>query len=262
MPRPISMDIIGSLLLLAAGLSFAAEPVNTGQDFTRPVTRTDLRVKYQELIGNASAWTYTVRADKPVSLSNGWELAMRADLPFMSTNLSTPDHPEGNVGSGMSDALLQGLLVSAPGGVQSGYAVGVQALFPTASDERMGSGKYQLLPTAGLRRDMSGWMEGSWWAVLVRQAFDVASRDDARPGISQTYLNPALNLDLPGLWFVTFAPEARYDWREEKWHVPFDITAGRLVDRKTVFSLEYKSAVVDDLPLFEQEVEARVGIFF
>jgi hypothetical protein len=253
--------VLALLLAAAAGTARGEGEANTGEDFTRPLARADGRIKRQEAAGSGGSWTYTARLDKPFPLSGGWELAMRADVPYATTNAAAPGLPPGERERGWSDALVQALVVTAPEG-KSAYAAGAQLQLPTASDPRLGTGKCQLLPSAGIRRDMSRWMKGSWWAFLARQAFDVASKDDARPHISQTYLQPFLNLDLPGAWFITFAPETRYDWRTEKWFVPFDMTAGRMIGAGMVVSLEYKAAIVDDLPLFHQEAEARIGIFF
>lgn len=254
---------IGFLILLpAAGVVFAGgDKAETGQDFTKPPTGIDFRSKYQDLLGSGESWIFTLRTDKPFMLAGGKKLATRLDFPFMTTDAPAPDNPRGNAEWGMSDVLIQGLIITPPK-EKTCLGFGTQMIFPTASKDGMGTGKYQLLPTVGFRYDMGGWMEGSWFTVLVRQAFDFASKEDDHPHIHQTYFQPAVNLDLPGLWFLTFAPESRYDWRVRKWHVPFDITVGKIGNPKTVTSLEYKSAMVDDLPLYDQEVEARIGFFF
>jgi hypothetical protein len=125
----------------------------------------------------------------------------------------------------------------------------------------LGKKRYQLVPSAGFKYDLSGWMQGAWSALMARQAFNITTSSN-RPDIRVTYIQPILNIDLPDLWFLTFAPEALYDWKKKDWFVPFDITAGKMLTREVVASIEYKSAIRDDLKLFVNEVEARIGFFF
>ena len=259
------------LVLLSAGLALGATSagaqqktgeVNTGQDFTKPLTRVDLRLKHQQIEDGESHNTVaTARTDIPFALGGGWQFALRADLPYAWSDVPSGDNPDGDAESGLADTLVQGLFI-APAGARWTYGVGAQMIFPTASEDSMGTGKVQLLPTLGLKYDLGSWARGAWCAGLVRQAFDVASKDDDRPYVNQTVLQPIVNLMLPRLWFLTFAPEARYDWRTEKWFVPFDLMVGKMVTANLVVSLEYKNAIVDDLPLFSQEVEARIGFLF
>ncbi len=256
---------------LAAGLALCAFPsgaqersgeLNPGQDFTKPLTRLDLRLKYQQVQHGDSRSTFaTARADIPFDLEGGWEFALRADLPYGWSDVPSGGNPEGASERGIADALVQGLLI-APVGGRWAYGFGAQVIFPTASKESLGTGKYQLLPTVGLKYDLGNWSRGTWCAALVRHAFDVASKDGDRPYVSQTYLQPIVHLMLPRLWFLTFAPEARYDWREERWFVPFDLMVGKMITANLVVSLEYKNAIVDDLPLFSQELEGRIGFLF
>ena len=44
--------------------------------------------------------------------------------------------------------------------------------------------------------------------------------------------------------------------------MPFDILVGKMITKQIVASVAYKTAIVDDLPLYDQEVEFRVGFFF
>ncbi|NTU60067.1 MAG: transporter [Deltaproteobacteria bacterium] len=245
-----------------AGAAPPAGDVNTGQDFTQPVTRAELRVRYQRAVEEDDHNTaVTARVDDISDLGGGWRLALRADLPYQWTDTPTGENPDGELDRGLGDALVQALLV-APVGGKWAYVLGTQVILPTARKDAMGTGKYQLVPTLGAKYDLGQWSRGAWCGALVRHAFDVASKDDERAHVSQTYLQPFVNILLPRLWFLTFAPEVRYDWREKRWFAPFDLMVGKMVSDRLVVSLEYKSAVVDDLPLYKHEVEARVGLLF
>lgn len=248
---------------LALGVSWAgAAEIHTGEDFTKPLSRADLRLKYRLAVGEDHGSTVaTARVDGFLELGGERQLALRADVPYMWSDEPTRDDPDPATKHGLSDVLVQGLVVAPAGGKWS-YAVGAQLIFPTAQDDQMGTGKLQLVPTVGVRYDLGGWARGAWCGALLRHAFDVASRDDDRPHVSQTYVQPVVHVLLPRLWFLTFAPETRYDWREERWFVPFDVTVGKMLSASVVAAVEYRSAVVDDLPQFSQEVEARIGFLF
>jgi hypothetical protein len=89
--------------------------MNTGQDPLRPVTRVDVRFKYQEsdhrAVGGDSVQVLTLRADGMVPLGGGWALALRGDLPLSWDDTPSLDNPRGVRQFGLSDALLQGYLL-------------------------------------------------------------------------------------------------------------------------------------------------------
>lgn len=244
--------------------------INNGQDFTRPLTRLDLRFKYRKENNDTHSETFTLRTDKPISLKNGWILSTRFDLPYNWTEDETVDayyygYSVGLSNSskklhGLGDILLQGLFITPTYGKWT-YALGLRVLFPSAKYEELGSGKYRLLPTVAVKYDLKDWVKGAWCALLVRQDFDVAG-DKSRQSIQQTYVEPILNFDLPKGWFINFSPEMRYDWKSCHWFIPFDIMVGNVINKKWVLSLEYKNAIVNDFPQYKQEIEARIGYFF
>lgn len=238
---------------------------NNGEDFTRPITRLDLRFKYQEESKLCHNEVFTLRNDIVFTLRNDWSFTTRVDLPYtwvqckecrcnqiiVSPQIKT---------KGLADVLVQGLLIT-PTYEKWTYAVGLRVVFPTATNDDLGSGKYQLLPTAGIKYDLKDWMKGAWCALLVRQDFGVGG-DKCRDSIHQTYIQPYFNIDLPRDWFLTSSPEMRYNWNTNNWFIPFDILIGNLINNKIVITLEYKNAIVYDFPLYKQEVEFRVGYFF
>ena len=56
----------------------------------------------------------------------------------------------------------------------------------------------------------------------------------------------------------------RVNWEDDnRWFVPFDITLGKMLNKSTVVSIEYKTPIVDEkYPVYDHEVEVRVGFFF
>jgi len=222
------------------------EGENTGQDPTKPLTRLDIRL------------------DKPVPLENKWTVSLRFDMPFIWSNLPNPyknySNPEGNYNFGSSEFLAQVLFIAPPKG-RSAFGFGFQTIFPTASDDQFGRGKYVIAPVAAGLYYPSSLPKGSFAGIMLRNEFSYAG-DDYRSDINQLVMQPLFNVNLPDRWFFTIYPEIRLDWDTGRWFVPFDIMAGKLVTPTTVMSLEYKAGLVKDLPLYDYELEFRTGFFF
>lgn len=250
----------------------AAQPeaeVNTGQDPTRPITRFDLRIKYQDLSDldlppfrdqDLRAWIFTLRADKPFPLGGGYTLSTRVDVPLIVNNVPSLDNLDGDTEFGIADSLVQLLLIMPHQGRWT-FAAGTQVLFPTATQDQFGTGKWQLAPIVAAKYDSSNLIPRSWMALILKNRFSFAGDSD-RSDTNRFSIQPILNINLPDFWFVTFAPEIAYDWEQGGWFVPFDITVGKLFNRKVVTSLEMKIPIYDQLDSPNFEIEGRIGFFF
>jgi len=236
------------------------EGFNNGQDFTRPVRRIEVLERYDDMTGSTWSNSVILRAGLPLELRRGWRLSLRAELPYTWTKGISANNPQGESIQGFSEVLAEALFI-APAKDKWTYVVGAQYIPPSASHDELGTGRYQLVPSAGFKYDMSGWMKGAWFAMMARQAVDVAGYSGYSP-INQTIIQPMFNINLPDQWFLTFAPECRYDWKKNKGFIPFDVTVGKMITKKIVMSAEYKSAINDDLPFFVNEFDVRVGFFF
>ncbi len=235
-------------------------PVNTGQDFTRPVARLEAGFSHLDMEGDAWSESVTVRATLPWTLSGGWKASLSAEQPYTWIKGVSRTNPYGGRVHGFGEATLEALFITPPGEKWT-WAFGAQWIPPSASHDELGTGRHQLAPTVGARCDMGGWMPGAWCGALLRHAFD-AGGYSGYPSISQTIFQPMLNVDLPGAWFFTLAPEIRYDWENDDWFVPFDFTAGRVFGGNMVARLIYRSAANDDMKLYVNTFEARISCLF
>jgi hypothetical protein len=248
----------------------AEEEINNGQDPTRPLTRFDFRYQYQNLPPdeNDNVHIFTPRADKPFVLAPHWSLATRIDLPLFLTEALSPDNLDGDYEFGLGDLLLQGLLLNALS-QRFAWAVGAQLIFPTASHDHMGGGRYRLVPTLGARYSLPEITPGSWAAFLIRYDVDYAGDDD-RGHISELQLAPLVNIALPGLWFVNLYPSSdiRYNFTSKRpgdtgrWFFPFNFMVGKMLARSIVTSVEIGIPIVDDYQVYDFKLEARIGFFF
>jgi hypothetical protein len=236
------------------------EGFNNGQDFTNPLRRVEVIERYDDMAGSTWGNSVTLRAGLPLELRRGWRLSLRVELPYTWIKGISANNPQGESIQGFSEVLAEALFI-APAKDKWTYVVGAQYIPPSASHEELGTGRYQIVPSAGVKYDMNGWMKGAWFAMMARQAVDVGGYSGFSP-INQTIIQPMFNINLPDQWFLTFAPECRYDWKKNKGFIPFDVTAGKMITKKIVMSAEYKSAINDDLLLFVNEFDVRVGFFF
>lgn len=215
------------------------EEVNTGQDPTRPVTRLDARFKYVELdhkaVGGDSAQILTLRADRAVPLRGDWALALRGDIPMVRDDTPSADNPGGarrfrTLGHPVSGA------ADHADGRQLDRRLRHAGHLSHCGPGPDGDWKVPACPVGRCQVRLR-WLDPRFWtALLVRHAVGVGAVRANRTSINQTIVQPFENFDLPREWCLTFAPEMRYDWREARWFIPFDVEVGKMLTRHVVMS--------------------------
>ena len=261
------------LLLISMNIriSFAEDEVlNNGQDITRPLTRFDVRYQFQRLPSPADGNSNiaTLRADHPFTLTSDLKFTARFDMPFVVSTATGPDNLDGSTKVGFGDLLAMGLLIYKLSD-RFACAAGAQFTFPTASTDEMGSGKYTVLPTLGVRMDLHEISRGSLAALITRYNTDYAGNSD-RSHISELQFAPMVVINLPQRWFVNLFPstDIRYNLANEKpgdkgrWFIPADFMVGKMLNKTTVASLEVSIPIIKDYNVYDFKMEARVGFFF
>ena len=262
------------MILAFSGGVFAAGPkedkiTNNGQDITRPLSRFDVRYQYQLLQGGRCKNTFTVRADRPFVINEHWGIGTRIDLPFLLANKVTADEPNGVLKAGLGDLLSQILLIRKLNELWA-VGTGTQFIFPTAGNDQMGDGKYQLLPTVGVRRQLPEVSNGSFAGFTARYAVDYAG-SRKRQSIGTLEMAPTFNWTLPENWFVSTYPSSDIQINLHhggNFFLPFNAMIGKTIPKKAVFSVEfgfpmYYSGNPDNFYTFyDFKMEARVGIFY
>lgn len=263
------MFFLGASALPATAWAQQAEHVeaasehadNSGQDPTRPVTRFDVRLKYQDQPQGLDAETLTLRVDKPFVLGGGWSLSTRGDIPVIRNKAFTPQDPDGDHKVGLGDILTQALLI-APAHGASTIAFGTQLIVPIGSDDRFTTGKWQLVPTAAFIYQLPHISRGTFIGLIVRDAFSFAGKDD-RADINVASVQPIFNWQLPDKWFLTISPEAKINTKDDwKLFLPLDATIGKKINPTTVISLQGDVGLIDDYRQYDWQLEFRVGFFF
>ncbi len=266
--------VLTLLSLVLSTCAFAADVpsdknLNTGEDITHPPSTFDVRYKYQLLHEERSQNTWTLRTDRSSFFTKSWGIGTRFDLPCVLTNNFSAHEPDGALKFGLGDFLAQAILLKKFGD-QWAAGAGAQFIFPTATGDQMGGGKYQLLPTLGVRRKLPELSEGSFAEMTVRYAFDYAG-SKKRSNIGTLEMAPSINWMLPGNWFINTYPsnDIQINMLEGgNVFLPFNAMIGKIFPGKTILSLEfgfpmfYSGNPGNFYTFYEYKMEARIGIFY
>jgi hypothetical protein len=190
------------------------------------------------------------------------------DLPLIVTDAMSTDNPNGNCEFGLGDVLVQGLFINTLT-QRFAWGFGTQLIFPTATQDQMGFGKYQVLPTAVFRVTTPEITKGSWSALLVRYDVSVFGDDDRRD-IKEIQFAPTFNISLPHNWFVTLYPSSdiRYNLGDQRpgdtgrWFVPFDFMVGKMLSPIIIGSVEVSFPIINEYQVYDFKIEGRIGFFF
>jgi hypothetical protein len=248
---------------LPFGSTRAEEPLNNDEDLTRPLTRLDVRYQFQDKASGVEQSTFILRAQQPIPLGREWEIATRADLPFVLNDGTSSDNPKGETRIGLGDFLTQFVLINT---INERFAcgAGLRTLYPTANQEQFGSGKYRLIPLIGMRAFLPEISVGTFFQPVVRYDFD-AGGDSSRSHLSQLQMSPTVNIALPDRWFITLYPSQDIvlnNIRGHQWFVPADFLVGRNIDKFTVVSIEVSIPIVKEFTLYDFKLEARISRSF
>lgn len=158
----------------------------------------------------------------PFRLSKDWNLITRTIIPLI-------DQPELGPGVGdvfgLGDIQLSQFLSPAKSGALI-WGIGPIFQFPTATDDALGSDKWSAGPTAAALTIRGPWVAGA----LVNHLWSFAGDDD-RADVNQTLIQPIVNYNLPGGWFLTSVPYITANWEtdgDDRWTVPIGIGVGKV----------------------------------
>lgn len=158
----------------------------------------------------------------PFQLSSSWNLATRTIFPV----LALEGAPPGNASWALGD-IQQAFFLTPTASTSWGLTWGAGANFsyPSATDDIYGSGKWSVGPSfVGLT------LQGPWVVgVLVNNVWSFAGDSD-RPDFNQFTMQPFINYNLDGGWFLQSAPLITANWEiasGSQWTVPLGGGVGR-----------------------------------
>ena len=156
----------------------------------------------------------------PIGLSKDWNLITRTILPVISQPAPGTDRT-----NGLGDLNFTGFISpKKPGKVI--WGVGPALVFPTATDDVLGTGKFSIGPSA-----VALTMKGQWViGALASNIWSVAGDDD-RADVNFFLMQYFVNYNFPSGWYLTSAPIVTANWEADsgnKWTVPFGGGVGKV----------------------------------
>ena len=156
----------------------------------------------------------------PIGLSKNWNLITRTILSVISQPAPGTDRT-----NGLGDVNLTGFLSpKKPGKVI--WGVGPALVFPTATDDVLGTGKFSIGPSV-----VALTMKGQWViGALASNIWSVAGDDD-RTDVNFFLMQYFVNYNFPSGWYLTSAPIVTANWEADsgnKWTVPFGGGVGKV----------------------------------
>lgn len=159
----------------------------------------------------------------PFSLSDDLNVITRTILPII---YQPPVADGGSYDFGIGDITLTAFLSpnSEKGFI---WGAGPAFLIPTATSSALGQGKFGLGPSVvGL------FIDGPWVVgALANNIWSVAG-SDGRPDVNQMLIQPFVNYNFPGGWYLTTSPIITANWEassDETWLVPLGGGFGKIV---------------------------------
>ncbi len=161
----------------------------------------------------------------PVHLSDEWNLITRTIIPVISQPGFSPGQDRVD---GIGDIQFTAFLSPAK---SEGWiwGAGPIAQLPTNSNDRLGSDRWGLGPSAVALKLAKGspWVYGA----LVNNVWSVGG-SDSDPRYNNFLIQPFLNYNFPGGFYLSSAPIITADWEADsgdRWTVPLGGGAGKIV---------------------------------
>lgn len=174
---------------------------------------------------NAAVYVLNVQPVVPFHLTENWNLITRTIVPIINQPSLFPG-PDSVSGSawGLGDINPSLFLSPAkPGAVI--WGVGPTFTLPTATDSRLGSGKFSLGPTAVAATIQGPWVLGA----LINNQWSVAGW--GKKDVNQMLLQPFVNYNIGQGWYLTTSPVVTANWEAasgDRWTVPVGAGVGKL----------------------------------
>lgn len=198
---------------------------------------------------------------------SGNTFQIRSAIPFQTgslkhiTRVTLPivtDSPSGE--SGLGDLVLFDLVAFDKSWGR--WGAGLVTLLPTASDDKLGSGKWGAGPALGFVAHSSKVM----WGAFNQNLFSFAGDSD-RDEVAASILQPIVNISLANKWSIGVSEmNITYDWEKSSWtSLPLGLKLNKMVrfgNLPTMFSGSYEYNFQDDYLSAEWTVNFTVKFLF
>jgi hypothetical protein len=213
-------------LAVATGMASAQSADELAKKLSNPVASlisVPFQLNYNSGFGDGDAsQTYlNIQPVIPISLGENWNLISRTVLPVVSQDGFLPDG-ESQLGFGTT---TQSFFLSPKQPTQGGLIWGLGPAFniPTATDG-IADNQWGAGITGVALKQANGWTYG----ILANQIWSVTG-DDRFGSYSTAFLQPFLSYTTPEATTFSINTESTYDWKDEVWTVPVNLTVGQLL---------------------------------
>src|SRR5436309_12071765 len=188
--------------------------------------------------GNGYKFTLNIQPVIPISISKDWNVIVRTILPVVSQhdlfyipNLpkNSPLQPQNRSQDGLSDT-TQSFFLSPknPGPFGLIWGLGPAFLYPTGTNDLLGTGTFSIGPTLVVLKQTGPWTMGA----LMNQLWSVAI-EEHRKSVSQMFLQPFLSYTTKTHTTFTLNTESTANWNnppgDAKWTVPLNFQVSQIL---------------------------------
>ena len=179
---------------------------------------------YDEPIGpkDANKYTLNIQPVIPITLNENWNVIVRTIVPVIYQD-SIADGIDSRFGLGDT---LQSFFFSPKEPTSAGWiwGVGPAFLWPTATDDILGSQKWGAGPTGVLLKQEHGWTYG----VLANHIWSYAGDGD-RDDVNSTFIQPFLTYTFKTATTIGINTESTYDWTASEATIPINAFVSQIV---------------------------------
>lgn len=170
--------------------------------------------------GDGVKSTLNIQPVAPISLSQDWNMIVRTILPLIYQKDVTARGVDQSGTGDTTQSFFFSPKTPGPSGII--WAVGPALLYPTASNDALGTEKWGAGPTGLLLKQE----HHNSFGILANHVWSFAG-NDSRSDISSTFLQPFFShITGPTTYGVNL--EASYDWEHDEWIVPVNLTVTHL----------------------------------
>jgi len=162
----------------------------------------------------------------PVSVTKDWNLITRPVMPFYNIVPHETAPGQFQRAAGLGDLALLELFSPAHSGNWV-LGAGPTAIFPTATSEFTGQGKWQLGPTM-----VAGYLTKEFFIGVFPQQWWSIGGEHGRPNTNQMNLQPIAAIFFGEGWSIGYSGNILADWNapsEDVWTVPIGLAISKVV---------------------------------
>jgi hypothetical protein len=210
--------------------------------------------------GNGYKFTLNIQPVVPISISKNWNVIVRTILPIVSQhdlffvpNLpkNSPLQPRNRSQDGLSDT-TQSFFFSPkqPGPFGLIWGLGPAFLYPTGTQDLLGTGTFSIGPTFVVLKQTGGWTLGA----LMNQLWSVVI-EEHRTSLNQMFVQPFIAYTTKTHTTFTLSTESTANWNatssDGKWTVPLIFQISQILKiAKQPLSLQIGGKYYADSPRY------------